>query len=95
MATLDNLPQVDIVKKFKKYPWIGSVKIQHNEVIDLKFLKKEIYTYKIYYTYMDNSEDILHTILDLRELKNLIKDIYPTQSIFSKIKNTLFKKAKK
>ena len=95
MATLNNLPQDDIVKKFKSCPWIGNVKIEHNEVIDLKFINKEIYTYKLYYTYIHNREDILHTIQELRELKKLIKKIYPPQSFFSKFKNTLFKKAKK
>ena len=95
MATLNNLPQVDIVKKFKSYPWIGNVKIENDEILDLKVIKKEIYTYKMYYTYMHNHEDILDIIQDLRELKNLIKEIYPPQSLFSKFKNILFKKAKK
>ena len=95
MATLNNLPQVDIVKKFKSYPWIGNVKIENDEILDLKVIKKEIYTYKMYYTYMHNHEDILDIIQDLIELKKLIKEVYPPQSLFSKFKNTLFKKAKK
>ena len=86
MATLNNLPQVDIVKKFKNAPWIGFRKIGLDDVIELKLVKRQIFLYKLHYVYTDNSYYIFEIISDLQSLKKILKEYYRPESKFEYLK---------
>lgn len=81
MATLNNLPQNEVVLKFKKKLWIGHIQVKPDDIIHLKDIKNQIKKFNRAFVYIDNSQEILEMIDDLKLLKEMIKN--------TKNKNTL------